>query len=58
MKLTEAIDRYDHDDAVRKLKAAKEACYQAGCHDEEFTILQKLVARLKELSGKPIAVGV
>jgi hypothetical protein len=58
VKFSEALAKYGNDSAVKALNEARIACQHAGCYDEEFSIFTKLVNRLKELSGKPIAIGV
>lgn len=58
MKFSDALNLYRHDSVVKSLNDARLACRIAGCGDEEFSILGKLVQRLKDLTGKPIVVGV
>jgi hypothetical protein len=58
MKFSDALKKYAADDVVKELDRARLACRDAGAYNEEFSILVRLVNRLKELSGKPIVVGV
>lgn len=58
MTFSEALSKYEKDHSVHDLNCARIACRTAGCGEEETAILMKLVTRLKELSGKPIVLGV